>query len=206
MVEVSEGPASRPLPAEPMVEAVVGGLLREGFIASEDGLVVTCSHVLLSQSDQEAGNSPPETCQVELLSTRNTVTAKVLPEYWRAHHLGDFAILALPKGDYDCLTLVEEKGVKEEQFETYGFPRASEELPTDGRIMKQNVPDPRNPKGQELKVINSNDITSGFSGAPIVLKSSHLVSGVIVLINTQDENGKLANVAFAIPASTRLDS
>jgi hypothetical protein len=56
--------------------------------------------------------------------------------------------------------------------------------------------------GQDWLHLHSNEITRGYSGAPIWDGLNHIVLGMITAINDKDENDRLGAVAYATPSET----
>lgn len=169
-----------------------------GFLVSESGLIVTCAHVV--QAAKVGSGDKLIVC-----FQKNGVKSNVLviPEWWRSPGSEDIAILRLeckiPEG-VKVLPLGSSEGIESHKIKTFGFP------PNLGSIhglwgkgtLYGKVPDREN----TLLQIDSKEITSGFSGAPLWDKSRNRVIGVIVSIARKDSFDKLQNTAFAIPSET----
>ncbi len=185
-----------------------------GFIVS-DKLVVTCAHVI---SQEE---TPPETVDlVFLVDDQKMFTAVVVAEYWRDQEHEDLAILRLQEplpAKAIPLKLGTSIQIEGHQFKAYGFPQSKQNNGVwgKGEIVGQTKHEKNN---CDLIQLNSNEITKGFSGGPVLDQNTNRVVGVIVErtspdkgyeeISTKTEKisfpvltGRGIDTAFAIPTS-----
>lgn len=86
------------------------------------------------------------------------------------------------------------------RFYSYGFPDSNpvNGMPFENGIIGShifhnsfNIP--------QVQLLNSNSITKGYSGAPIIDVETQKVLGIIKSINSVDEYGKAEDLAFAVP-------
>jgi hypothetical protein len=166
-----------------------------GFLVHESGLIVTCAHVL--------GNEPrPENILVVFALTGQVCSAKVLAQGWRPREAEDVAFLQLqgpvPAG-VEALSLGQSHGTEGHSFLTFGFPDASpdEGLNGSGQIIGHTLV-----KGINILQIVSSQVTTGFSGAPLLDMVKQRVVGMVTAIQAPDRYGRLADTAYVLPTET----
>jgi len=172
-------------------ETVVGA----AFLVSKR-LAVTCAHVIETAGQKKGG-------KVKLkFDSGNEVTATVVDEYWRDKNAEDVAILKLETEleEIQPLVLSASEGTADHKFSTYGFPKPAQELSGRGEIIGPAFID-------KIKVIQlrSQEVTPGFSGAPIIDESNEYlkrVIGMVVSIIPPDKYQRLGATAFAVPSET----
>lgn len=167
-----------------------------GFVVSGDGLIVTCAHVF--------GGEIPKRVPILFQLTHEQRITQVLTEWWRPPEAEDVAILQvegdLPIGVVPVL-LSSASETAGRTFTTFGFPAVGEiegVLGT-GDILGLGA---KTQVGQPLLQLRSNEVTQGFSGAPVFDGTTHRVIGMVVLIATPDRSGKMSETAFATPVET----
>lgn len=165
-----------------------------GFVLTADNLIATCAHVV-----QSAGAGPGDTVCLVFHLASDEATATVELEGWRAPEAEDIAILRLntplPSGVMP-LPLGRSDGTVNHPFETFGFPDANphEGLWGTGHILRQTTLG-----GVGVLQLQSQEVTPGFSGAPIWDITTQCIVGMVTAITTPDEYGRLTQTAFAIP-------
>ncbi len=192
-------------PADGVVLVVTpeGSAAGTGFVVA-DTLLVTCSHVVQGCSAQSRDEGRPETVEVIFHATGDTREARVradatvVPEWWRGCNAEDIAFLRVrrvPDG-VTILSLGSADGVERDEVHTFGYPEAGEVegLGGSGRVVQ-----PVKESGRPLLQLNSSEITSGFSGAPLWDRQRRRVIGVVTSILRPDRYGKLGETAFATP-------
>jgi WD40 repeat protein len=121
----------------------------------------------------------------------------VVPEWWRGCDAGDIAILqvegSLPQGVVP-LILGATSGAAGHNMESFGFPLGPEGLRGQGRILGPIVRDT-----QQLLQLQSTEITTGFSGAPVWDLAARRAVGMVTEITRPDQFGRLSDTAFATP-------
>ncbi len=167
-----------------------------GFVVSDDGLVVTCAHVL--------GTPRPEKVHLVFQNNGEQREATVLAEGWRAIDAEDTALLrvsgTLPTG-VQSLPLGSSQGTDGHTFVTFGYPDVGEVEGVRGAgiILGHGA---KTRAGHPLLQLQSSEITQGFSGAPIWDDRRQRVIGMVVIAAETDPLGKLRETAFATPTET----
>jgi S1-C subfamily serine protease len=208
-----------------MISRVVSGIVRilgkdgqtvgTGFVISPEGLIATCAHVV-----RQAGAGPGDLIQVAFyggyqdgLQQPSPHPAKVEPMWWREPHQEDVAVLRLePSGDAEesrarlpsrvgPLTLGSSFGAEGRTFNTFGFPAAK---PVEGLPGKCEVIGGVTEDGHPVLALRSNEISYGFSGAPVWDSKTQAVIGMVVstIPASFDPAGKQSEVSFLIPSET----
>ncbi len=168
-----------------------------GFVIREDGLIVTCAHVVI---DAKAG--PGGTVFLVFLASRvkEIRTAIVEAEYWRDPDKGeDIAILRLqgnlPK-EVVPLPLGSSMHSGDHNFSTFGFPElnALEGMRGGGKVLGIMLQE-----GFSVLQLRSEEVTQGFSGAPIWDNTSQVVIGMVTS-SMKNRKVKIASQAFTFPS------
>jgi len=80
------------------------------------------------------------------------------------------------------------------QFYSFGYPKGSEAgIAGYGIVIGRGT----QPGMQDWLHLQSEQVTRGYSGAPIWDGANHIVLGMITAINDKDENDRLGTVAYA---------
>nr|WP_311044709.1 trypsin-like peptidase domain-containing protein [Streptomyces sp. ID38640] len=173
------------------------GVAGAGFLVAGD-TVVTCAHVV-----RAAGQEPGGRVWLAFphLAGAPTVAGRVLPEGWRAPEAEDVAVVRLessPPGARE-LALGSAEGCRGHRVSAFGFPAqappsghfgygvAGDLLPTGGHA------------GPLLQLTGANDLTTGFSGGPVVDEVTGLVIGMVTAISGPDSHLKGLGIAYATP-------
>ncbi|WP_184964225.1 nSTAND1 domain-containing NTPase [Streptomyces echinatus] len=174
-----------------------GAVAGAGFLVS-DRVVVTCAHVV-----EAAGGRPGAEVQVTFPHVRGAgqVEGQAPGELWRATQDEDVAFIRLrsmPAGAR-MLPLGSAEGCRGHQVRSFGFPAqappeghfgfgvAGDLLPGSGR------------RSARLQLTAANDLTTGFSGGPVLDEVTGLVIGILTEIAAPDELGKGQGVAYVTP-------
>jgi S1-C subfamily serine protease len=179
------------------VQTAEGAVQGTGFIIAEDGLVVTCAHVVAA-----AGEGPGGRVELALRAGGARVEAEVLPQGWRPD--ADVALLRplspLPTGARPAVLGASPRSA--------GRPIAAFGYPTVGRVDglwgTGEVVGPVTEDGRPLLQLRSTQITAGFSGGPVTDSETGQVIGMVTEIAAQDRYGRMGDVAFAIPIEDLL--
>lgn len=177
-----------------------GGTSGAGFLASSDGLVVTCTHVIQANLDWRAACHKP--ISLVFQSTGDKCHARV--ENWRDASEEDVAILRiegdLPPGTKPLL-LGSSAGTRGHRFRTFGFPDARSDKGLWGYgVIGDCIDDNR---GRPLlQLTDTTEVTPGFSGAPIFDEQTQRVVGIVTAIVVKDRWERLGETAIATPSET----
>ena len=158
---------------------------REGF-----GYAVTCHHVVGSHTEVE----------LYFGSTGQSVQAELVPE--RSSRGMDIAVLRLlgsPPDDLMMLLPSLDK-YEGEEFESFGFSQRFSGLEIEGKVDRLvDAPPgfPETPSGKALQ-LRTSDIAKGDSGAPVIIKDTKSVVGIVVWGRETEFNIR-HDLAFALP-------
>lgn len=175
-----------------------------GFVVSEDGLIVTCLHVLRDAQASIILGETPALVTVVFRANNEVGAATMIPEYISRDH--DVAVLRLvgplPDG-VRPLILGSSEGTSGHPFKTFGFPTLQ---PVNGIYGKGIIGGLTAGDGELplLQLADATEITDGFSGAPVVDELTNRVVGMVASIALPDHSGRLTETAFCIPTETLL--
>ncbi|WP_433697029.1 PQQ-binding-like beta-propeller repeat protein [Nocardiopsis sp. CA-288880] len=200
-----EGAASAPRQGSGMGEGVVQVLdsddrvVGAGFLAGEN-LVLTCAHVV-----QAARSAPGATVALRfaLLPQAPVVQGRVLEQEWRAQDAEDVAAIRLEQVPDMArpMLLGRAEGTRGHQVASYGFP-AQAPADGDGHFGYGTAGDllPGARVGPRLQLTGANDLTTGFSGAPVLDEVTGLVVAMVTEIAAQDRYQRGQGIVYATPA------
>ena len=100
-----------------------GDTVGTGFVLTNDGLIVTCAHVI-----ESAGTKPGDTLRLVFHCTGDLATATIEPSVWRGPEAEDIAILRLDGALSEGVRSLPSglaAGTVNHPFETFGFPDAN---------------------------------------------------------------------------------
>ncbi|WP_067970774.1 nSTAND1 domain-containing NTPase [Nocardiopsis trehalosi] len=169
-----------------------GGAAGAGFVAA-DGLVVTCAHVLPAERAPEdwvrvcfprLEGAPVVAARVEVVDPAADVAALRLE--------------SMPQGAA-VVGLGSASGCGGHRVSSYGFPaqaprRGHFGYGTAGGLL------PDGGGGGLLQLTGANDLTTGFSGGPVMDEVTHLVIGMVTAITAPDGHRRGTGIAYATPA------
>lgn len=160
-----------------------------GFFVSSKGHLLTCKHIIENAGYKLNGNE----CKVKYKyeNSDDIHQAKVII----FNDNEDIVVLLSDVANNDYIPLCRRPPI-DEVADIYGFPQGSKEQ------LKACVRIDKNSNGK-IQLGNANNVTFGFSGAPIIYDDA--VVGVVDAITKNDSNVRLINVAFAISAEHILD-
>ena len=164
-----------------------------GFFVSPEGLILTCSHIL-----QKSDYSINDQIYYRFSNGNDIYLASWIE---KSEDKDDIALLKssiIVKCYYSLSSSIGYEGL----IETFGYPNGKRNGIFGRAIVYGSIKTPNNTLQTQLG--NANDITHGFSGAPLIAESGNVI-GVISNIPKKDESGRLANIAFAIPSSIILN-
>ncbi|MFE5492970.1 trypsin-like peptidase domain-containing protein [Streptomyces virginiae] len=177
-----------------------GGAAGAGFLVA-DGLLVTCAHVV-----ELAGGGPGTQVQLRFphMEGAPRVDGLVLTALWRASENEDVAVVRLsstPPG-LKPLPLGSAVGCSGHKVRSYGFPA---QAPQTGHLGFGEAGDllPSSPqRGIHLQLTDANDLTTGFSGAPVLDQVTGLVIGMLTEITAPDVHQRGQGVAYVTATQT----
>lgn len=165
-----------------------------GFFISSEGIILTCLHVL-TEAKYRVGD------QVKYRYSYNDTIYKA---EWRDDSTNLNYDIAILRSDVsvECYYHFSSSVGYEGIIESFGYPNGKK----NGIYAKAEVyASIATPAGiLQTQLGNANDITHGFSGAPVINGFGNVI-GMVSDIPKKDENNRLANIAFAIPSSIILD-
>jgi hypothetical protein len=166
-----------------------GNTTGTGFVVSSDGLVVTCAHVI-----EKMGVDPEHRVGISFSHGDQDVTAIVLSEWWNPERDVAFLKLDHPIHDLEPLALGASRGCDNHTVRTFGHPKIKT-VGLHGKGIVDGIIQFND--GRTLIQIDSRQITSGFSGAPLWDEKTGAVIGMVTSIARPDYYGRLGEVAFA---------
>lgn len=171
-----------------------GEILGAGFALTDDGLIATCAHVIA-----DAGVGPGETINFVFHCTGEERQAVVEADWWREPDAEDVAILRLIgelSEQVNPLPLGASAGVANHPFETMGFPTPN---PTGGILGSGTILGLTRINEIRVLQLRSQEVTGGFSGAPVWDSVKRRVVGMVTATADPDGRWRLAETAFITP-------
>ncbi|WP_328959542.1 trypsin-like peptidase domain-containing protein [Streptomyces virginiae] len=184
-------------PAVAQILGPEGEVAGAGFLVAE-GLLVTCAHVV-----RGAGSGPGESVRLAFPHAAGApqVEGQVLEGPWRAPEGEDVAIVRLndaPAGAAP-LPLGSASGCRGHQVRSFGFPA---QAPPDGHFgfgVAGDLLPATESRGAHLQLTAANDLTTGFSGGPVLDEVTGLVIGMLTEITAPDEHERGQGIAYVTP-------
>ncbi|MGW9069765.1 nSTAND1 domain-containing NTPase [Streptomyces yangpuensis] len=174
-----------------------GEVAGAGFLVAE-GLLVTCAHVVSG-----AGSGPGGGVRLVFphASGAPRVEGQVLDGSWRAPEGEDVAVVRLRDGPAGVtpLPLGSASGCRGHQVRSFGFPA---QAPPDGHFgfgVAGDLLPATESRGAHLQLTAANDLTTGFSGAPVLDEVTGLVIGMLTEITAPDEHERGQGIAYVTP-------
>ncbi|BDM74963.1 hypothetical protein HEK616_84500 (plasmid) [Streptomyces nigrescens] len=174
-----------------------GQVAGAGFLVAEC-LLVTCAHVVYA-----AGSGPGGTVQLVFPHVEGAprVQGEVLHGPWRAPDGEDVAIVRLNNTSpgMTVLSLGSAEGRRGHQVRSFGFPA---QAPTGGHFgfgVCGDLLGAVGNRGVHLQLTAANDLTTGFSGAPVLDEVTGLVIGMVTEITTPDAYARGQGIAYVTP-------
>ncbi|MEV6759265.1 trypsin-like peptidase domain-containing protein [Streptomyces sp. NPDC051105] len=166
-----------------------------------DGLLVTCAHVV-----GLAGGGPGTEVQLRFphLDGGPRVSGLVLKALWRASEDEDVAVVRLsntPPG-LRPLSLGSAAGCSGHKVRSYGFPAQAPQAGHLGFGEAGDLLPPSPRRGTHLQLTDANDLTTGFSGAPVLDQETGLVIGMLTEITAPDGYQRGQGVAYVTATQT----
>ncbi|MCF3184736.1 trypsin-like peptidase domain-containing protein [Streptomyces polychromogenes] len=174
-----------------------GGVVGAGFLLSED-VLVTCAHVV-----RDAGSQPGE--DVRLAFPRSPgaprIEGRVLEEAWRAPEDEDVAVVRLhgtPEG-MEGLPMGTAAGCHGHPVRSFGFPAQAPPGGHFGFGVAGDLLPAAAGRSAYLQLTSANDLTTGFSGGPVVDEVTGLVIGMLTEIAAPDQYDRGQGIAYVTP-------
>ncbi|MEW2558571.1 nSTAND1 domain-containing NTPase, partial [Streptomyces griseorubiginosus] len=193
----TDGPRADFFKAVAEIRTPWGAVAGAGFLVGPD-LLVTCAHVV-HQSGYGPGSSVP--LAFPGLPERPEAEGVLLDEGWRAIDAEDVAFLRLEHTppDVPILALGSAQGCRGRRASTYGFPEQAGPNGHFGHLRAGHLLNGADAAGGLLQLSEANDLTEGFSGAPVVDDMTGLVIGMVTAITPKDTHSRGQNIAYATP-------
>ncbi|MGW0751357.1 nSTAND1 domain-containing NTPase, partial [Streptomyces sp. NPDC002587] len=171
-----------------------------GFLVAE-GVLMTCAHVV-----RAAGAEPGDPLRLAFphVDGAPEVEGLVVADAWRAPEDEDVAVVRLSAGDdvtaaVTPLALGSAAGSRGHRVQSYGFPA---QAPTGGHFgygKAGGMLPASEGRGSHLQLTEANDLTTGFSGGPVVDEVTGLVIGMLTEITAPDEHERGQGIAYVTP-------
>ncbi|SDM70295.1 WD domain-containing protein, G-beta repeat-containing protein, partial [Streptomyces sp. cf386] len=166
-----------------------------GFLVAED-LLVTCAHVIRAA---EAGPRDRVLLTFPRVAGADRLEGHV--EEWRVPEEEDVAFVRLPEAPPGTwvLPLGSAEGCGGHKVRSFGFPA---QAPQGGHLGVGKVADllPASPdRGALLQLTEANDLTTGFSGGPVLDETTGLVIGMLTEITAPDVFQRGQGIAYVTP-------
>ncbi|MEV4415965.1 trypsin-like peptidase domain-containing protein, partial [Catellatospora sp. NPDC049609] len=177
-------------------DGVVAGA---GFLVGA-GLLVTCAHVVVA-----AGGGPGERLWLAFPHADGAprVAGQVLARSWRAPEAEDVAVVQLDSMPAGVAVpgLGTAAGCRGRRVSSFGFPA---QAPPGGHYGYGMAGDllSHTGAGELLQLTDANDLTTGFSGGPVIDEVTGLVIGMITAISPADTHLRGTGIAYATPTQT----
>ncbi|MEV0632107.1 nSTAND1 domain-containing NTPase [Nonomuraea wenchangensis] len=177
-----------------------GDVVGTGFLI-EEGVVVTCSHVVAL-----AGSGPGRTLSAAFPHVAGSprLDGHVVTEAWRDPNGADIAVVRLESTPTGARVLA--MGMAADcgghRVRSYGFPQQAPQSGHFGYGVAGHLlpPAPASARaGSLLQLTDANDLTTGFSGAPVLDEMTGLVIGMVSAITAPDAYNRGQGIVYATP-------
>ncbi|MGW2256024.1 nSTAND1 domain-containing NTPase [Kitasatospora sp. NPDC001660] len=177
-----------------------GEVVGAGFLVAE-GLLVTCAHVVAA-----AGSGPGERVRLVFPYADDApqVEGRVLDEAWRVPEGDDVAVVRLngTTAGMEPLPLGAAAGCRGHRVRSFGFPAQAPPGGHFGFGVAGDLLPPGAGRGALLQLTGANDLTTGFSGGPVLDEVTGLVVGMVTEITAPDAFERGQGIAYATPTRT----
>ena len=175
-----------------------GDVVGAGFLVGDRALV-TCAHVV-----EDAGGGPGASIRLGFphVPGASLIEGVVDAALWRHPREQDVAIVRLDQApqDVQALALASAAGCRGHQVHSFGFPLRA---PEGGRlgfgVVGDMLPGSGSGSGRLLQLTDANDLTTGFSGAPVMNEIRSRVIGMVTAIAAPDDYLRGQGIAYATP-------
>ena len=174
-----------------------GKVVGAGFLIGDRALV-TCAHVV-----EAAGGRPGARIQLVFPHVPGAplIEGDVDAALWRPPQEEDVAILRLdqtPQG-VPMPGLGSAAGCQGHRVRSFGFPRQAPGGGHSGYAVAGHLLPESAGSGRLLQLADANDLTTGFSGAPVMDEVRNRVIGMVTAVAVPDDRQKGMNIAYATP-------
>lgn len=196
---MTTSPAATELPRSvAQILAPNGTAAGAGFLVT-GSLLVTCAHVV-----EAAGSGPGGRVEVAFPHAAGAPRGDghVLAEQWCAPEAGDVAVVRLATDTTPAaepLPLGSAAGCRGHQVRSFGFPA---QAPPEGHFgfgVAGDLLPASEGRGMHLQLTAANDLTTGFSGGPVLDEATGLVIGMLTEITAPDPYERGQGVAYVTP-------
>ncbi|WP_277347437.1 trypsin-like peptidase domain-containing protein [Streptomyces sp. JB150] len=176
-----------------------GAVAGTGFLVAEE-VVVTCAHVVAAAGGGPGGRV---TLTFPHVVGAERVPGTVPAELWRSVDAEDVAFVRLsePPAGVRILPLGSAEGCRGHRVRSFGFPA---QAPPEGHfgfgVTGDLLPAARG-RGAHLQLTDANDLTTGFSGGPVLDEVTGLVIGMLTEITAPDAYERGLGIAYVTPTS-----
>ncbi|WP_328514066.1 trypsin-like peptidase domain-containing protein [Streptomyces mirabilis] len=174
-----------------------GKVVGAGFLVAED-VLVTCAHVI-----QGAGGGAGSRVHVAFPHVEGAprVEGVVPGDLWRAPEDEDMAVVRLSgmSAGVGVLPLGSAAGCRGHRMRSFGFPV---QAPPEGHFGFGEAGDllpASGGRGALLQLTSANDLTTGFSGGPVLDEMTGLVIGMLTEITAPDAYKRGLGIAYVTP-------
>ncbi|QES46522.1 hypothetical protein DEJ50_00255 [Streptomyces venezuelae] len=172
-----------------------GEVAGAGFLVTQD-VLVTCAHVV-----RAAGSGPGDWLRVTFPRVAGADGLEGRVEEWHAPEVEDVAFIRLRETPPSTrvLSLGSAEGCGGHRVRSFGFPAQAQQ---DGHLGFGTVGDllPASQSANTLlQLTEANDLTTGFSGGPVLDEMTGLVVGMVTEITAPDVFARGQNIAYATP-------
>ncbi|ROQ99666.1 WD40 repeat protein [Streptomyces sp. 2132.2] len=184
-------------PAVAQILGPDGQVAGAGFLVAED-ILATCAHVVTA-----AGSGPGASVQLVFPHAAGAPRAEghVLEEAWRAPEGEDVAIVRLSAApaDVEALPLGSAAGCRDHHVRSFGFPAQAPPGGHFGFGVAGDLLPAAEGRGEHLQLTAANDLTTGFSGGPVLDEVTGLVIGMLTEIAAPDAYERGQGIAYVTP-------
>ncbi|MER7848164.1 trypsin-like peptidase domain-containing protein [Kitasatospora sp. NPDC096077] len=174
-----------------------GAVVGAAFLVAGD-LLISCAHVLV-----DGGYGPGDVVPLGFPRVHGAplVWGRVLEEGWRDPQGQDIALVRLEEAPAGVapLSLGSVAGCHGHRVRSLGFPQ---QAPPDGHFGSATavgVLSAADSAGDLLQLTGANDLTTGFSGGPVLDETTGLVVGMLTAITVPDGHDRGHGIAYATP-------